>query len=172
MAVRTLRLESDPLLRKISKPVREMTPRINDLIDDMMETMAAEEGVGLAAPQVGVLRRIFITLVEDVVTVFINPEILSEDGRTYEVEGCLSLPGQCGIVRRPETLRIRALDREMKPFEVTLSGFAARVFCHENDHLNGVLYKDRAIIMNDDVYDLTDEGELEHYLEACYEKDL
>lgn len=172
MAIRTLRLEHDPLLRKTSKPVREMSERMQTLIQDMEETLKAQEGVGLAAPQVGVLRRLFLTDYEGVCKVYINPEILEEDGVDYMVEGCLSLPNQVGLVRRPEKIRIRALDRQMQPFETELSGFEARIFCHEFDHLNGVLYKDRAKIMNDEVYEkMEDDADWEAYIASCYQQE-
>lgn len=171
MAIRELRLESDPLLRKVSKPVREMTPRIADLIDDMMDTMYEEDGVGLAAPQVGVLRRIFVTDVAENPTVFINPEIIEKSGVQWGTEGCLSLPGQIGVVRRPQKVKVRALDREMKEFTVELEDLAARAACHELDHLNGILYKDVAYIMNDKVRELMNDDELTEYLEALMEEE-
>ena len=138
----------DPVLRGISRPVEKITPRTIQLLDDMIETMRAADGVGLAAPQVGVLRRIFIVMkgetLEDGVIEFINPEIVSQSGEQYDTEGCLSVPGKWGEVKRPYKVTVKFLDRYGKSYKLTAEGFMARAICHENDHLNGVIYVDKA----------------------------
>ena len=149
MAIRNLRYEGDPILRKISKPVKEITPRILRLLDDMKETLIAAEGAGLAAVQVGVLRRIVLVEHEKAgLLELINPEIIkSSDARQQELEGCLSIPGKWGITDRPESVTIRAMDRNGKYFTMSGDGLSARAFCHELDHLDGILYTDRAVHM-------------------------
>ena len=133
----------DPILRKISRPVEEITPRIITLLDDMRETMRAAEGCGLAAVQVGVLRRIMIIEVEEgKVLEFINPRIISYSGEQKENEGCLSNPGNYGITKRPAVVTVRALDRYGKEFELRGTELLARAICHECDHLDGKLYTD------------------------------
>ena len=141
--------EGDPILRKISKPVKEITPRILRLLDDMKETLIAAEGAGLAAVQVGVLRRIVLVEHEKAgLLELINPEIIkSSDARQQELEGCLSIPGKWGITDRPESVTIRAMDRNGKYFTMSGDGLSARAFCHELDHLDGILYTDRAVHM-------------------------
>lgn len=144
MALRNLRYDGDPILRKISKEVTEMTPRISDLIDDMIETMHEEDGVGLAAPQVGVLKRIFVIDIGDGPIVFINPKIVETSGEQTGGEGCLSLPKKVAEVTRPNFVVCEALDRNMEPFTIEGEELMARAICHENDHLDGILYKDVA----------------------------
>lgn len=151
MGIRTVRkIEEDEILRKIAKPVKDMSARTLVLIDDMLETMYAEAGVGLAAPQVGVLKRIFVVDCEQTEEgpgkplVFINPEILEKSGAVTDQEGCLSVPGRHALVTRPEKVTVRALDRNMMPFTLEAEGLLARCICHENDHLNGILYVDKA----------------------------
>ena len=151
MGIRTVRvMGEDEILRKKAKPLKEMTPRNRILIDDMLETMYAEGGVGLAAPQVGVLKRIFVLDCEQTEEgpgkpmVFINPEILEESGAVTDNEGCLSVPGRHAPVTRPERVKVKALDREMQPFELEAEGLLARCICHEYDHLEGILYVDKA----------------------------
>ena len=144
MGIRIVREFGDDVLRKKSKPVRELTPRLQQLIDDMFETMYDQEGVGLAAPQVGVLRRIVvIDVTGENPLVFVNPEILESDGEQTGAEGCLSLPGKHATVTRPSHVKVRALDRQMQPFELEAEGLLARAVCHEFDHLEGVLYIDK-----------------------------
>ena len=146
MAIRNIRTDGDDILRKVCKPVKEMTPRIRELIDDMFETMYEANGVGLAAPQVGVLKRIVvIDVFDDNPLVLINPEIVESDGEQVGEEGCLSLPGLAGEVARPAHVVCKALDREMKPITVEGTELLARAICHELDHLDGVLYKDLVI---------------------------
>ena len=146
MAIRNIRVDGDDILRKVCKPVKEMTPRIRELIDDMFDTMYDANGVGLAAPQVGVLKRIVvIDVMEGNPLVLINPEIVESDGEQIGEEGCLSLPGLSGEVARPEHVVCKALDRDMKPITVEGTELLARCICHELDHLDGILYKDLAI---------------------------
>ena len=141
MALRTIREAGDKTLEKTSKPVKHITPRIRELVEDMFETMYEAQGVGLAAPQVGILRRIFVIDVDgEHPYVFINPEILETDGEQTGDEGCLSIPGKCGTVTRPMHVRARAYDLNMEPFELEAEELLARAICHENDHLDGILY--------------------------------
>ncbi len=135
--------EDEGLLRKTSRPVTEITPRIHTLLDDMVEAMRKADGCGLAAVQVGVLRRVVVIEVEPgVVHEWINPEIIKKKGRQEDAEGCLSLPGKSGITRRPMTVTVRALNRDGKEVTVTGSGLFARAMCHELDHLDGKLFTD------------------------------
>ena len=141
MAIRKVRVIGDEILGKVCKPVKEMTPRTRELIEDMFETMYEENGVGLAASQVGVLRQIVTIDVEDGNQyVLINPEILEISGEQTGYEGCLSVPGKTGIVTRPDHVRVRALNEEMEPYELVGEGLLARAICHECDHLKGKLY--------------------------------
>jgi len=138
-------------LRAICRPVEKITPRIVQLLDDMTETMREANGCGLAAPQVGILRRICVVeVIPGEVIEMINPEIIARTGEQREPEGCLSLPGRAGTTRRPMTVTVRALDREGKPFTVSGSGLKARAFCHEIDHLDGVLFIDNATDVTSD----------------------
>lgn len=142
MALRKIRIDGDDILRKISKPVEKMTDRINILIDDMLETMHDANGVGLAAPQVGILKRIVVINVGEEDFVLINPVITEADGEQIGDEGCLSIPGMSGTVKRPNHVICKALDRNMEEFELEGEGLLARAICHELDHLDGVLYSD------------------------------
>lgn len=144
MAIRNIRKDGDEVLRKISKPVEKMTPRLEELIDDMIETMKHADGVGLAAPQVGVLRRIIVLDIDEKEYVLINPEIVQEDGQQCGQEGCLSIPGIYMNVTRPNRVEVTALDREMKEITIEGTGLLARALCHEIDHLNGILFRDIA----------------------------
>lgn len=140
--------QGDDVLRKVCRPVIEITPRILTLLDDMKETLHAADGVGLAAPQVGVLRRICLVEVEEgELYEMINPEIIAAEGEQEELEGCLSVPGKWGFTHRPETVTVRATDRHGKEYTVTGSGLKARAFCHEIDHLDGKLFVDNAVKM-------------------------
>ena len=148
MALLNILKQNDPTLRKKSREVTEITPRIITLLDDMIETLHDANGAGLAAPQVGVLRRVCIVETEETGLVeFINPVIVATEGEQEELEGCLSIPGEWGYTRRPEKVTVRALSRDGKEFTVTGEGLAARAFCHEIDHLDGVLYTDKAVHM-------------------------
>ena len=143
MALRTIRLMGDEILTKKCREVKEMTPRIRELIDDMLETMYDAEGVGLAAPQVGVLRRVVVIDIGDGPVVMINPEILETDGEQTGDEGCLSLPGKAGQVTRPEYVKARALNQNMEPYEIEAHELMARAILHECDHLDGHLYTEK-----------------------------
>lgn len=137
--------EGDDVLRKVCRPVTEITPRIITLLDDMKETLHHADGVGLAAPQVGVLRRICIVEVEKgELYEMINPEIIESEGEQEDLEGCLSVPGRWGIVRRPYKVTVKATDRYGKEYTVSGSDLLARAFCHETDHLDGKLFIDNA----------------------------
>ena len=140
MAIRTIRTIGDPVLTKKCKEVKAMTPRLETLIDDMFETMYESGGVGLAAPQVGILKRIVVIDVDDSPVVLINPVITEQSGEQTGPEGCLSVPGKAGDVTRPEKVTVKALDREMKEFELTGEELLARAITHELDHLEGKLY--------------------------------
>lgn len=150
MAKLKIRKAGDEILRKICRPVEEITPRILTLLDDMTETMRAADGCGLAAPQVGVLRRMAVVEVEEGnVIELINPRIIATAGEQQESEGCLSIPGRYGITRRPKHVTVRALNRKGETFEVSGSDLLARALCHEIDHLDGRLFTDVAIRMED-----------------------
>ena len=140
MAIRNLRYEGDPILRKTSKEVKEITPKIVELVDDMLETMYESNGVGLAAPQVGILKRIVVIDVGEGPIVLINPVILETSGEQTGEEGCLSLPGKAGIVTRPNYAKVKALNEDMEEVILEGEGLLARAFCHEIDHLDGKLY--------------------------------
>ena len=141
----------DPMLRKVARPVTEITPRIITLLDDMIDTMRAEGGCGLAAPQVGVLRRIAVIEVEDGnVIELINPKIIAFAGEQIEQEGCLSNPGEYGLTKRPKAVTVRAMNRHGEEFEISGSDLLARAICHECDHLDGKLYIDVQIRPLDD----------------------
>ncbi|WP_124066535.1 peptide deformylase [Clostridium sp. E02] len=141
MAIRKIRTIGDEILTKKCKPVKEMTQRITDLIEDMFETMYQASGVGLAAPQVGILKQIVVIDVEDGNQyVLINPEIIEMKGSQTGPEGCLSVPGKSGTVIRPSYVKVRAYDTQMQLFELEGEDFLARAICHECDHLNGELY--------------------------------
>ncbi len=146
MALRNIRVEDDPILRKKSRPVTEFNDRLFDLLDDMKETMYNSGGVGLAGPQVGVLRRVVVMDVSEDGSGYlelINPEITYEEGTQTGTEGCLSLPGLCGIVTRPMVVKVKAQNREGKWCLYKGEELKARCFCHEIDHLDGILYKDK-----------------------------
>jgi peptide deformylase len=132
-------------LRKISRPVQTITPHILTLLDDMKETLHIEEGSGLAAPQVGVLRRIAVVEYEDQYYEIINPKILKYSGEAIEEEGCLSIIGVRGKVKRPESITVQYLDRNGKRHKEEITGIPARIFCHEIDHLDGILFVDKMI---------------------------
>ena len=144
MAIRNIRIMGDPILEKVCKEVKEVTPRTQELIDERLETMYDANGVGLAAPQVGILKRIVVIDVtgEDPI-VLINPRILETSGEQTGGEGCLSLPGKSGTVTRPNYVKVRAYDRNMKPFEMEGTELLARAFCHEIDHLDGHMYVEK-----------------------------
>ncbi|ENY92451.1 peptide deformylase [Hungatella hathewayi 12489931] len=163
MAIRKIRTIGDDILRKHCKPVKELTPRIQDLIEDMFETMYEACGVGLAAPQVGVLKQIVVIDVEDGNQyVLINPVIIETSGSQTGSEGCLSVPGKSGVVTRPDHVKVKAFDCEMKEFELVGEGLLARAICHECDHLSGDLFVDKVegeLTDVDQEEDETEEGE-------------
>ncbi len=152
MAIRTIRTDEDPILRKKSRAVDQVDDKIRTLVEDMIETMYDADGVGLAAPQIGILKRIFVVDVYDEtgVKVLINPEFIEQEGEQVEVEGCLSLPGKSGIVKRPEHVVIEALNEHGEKVRYEGTDLLARAFCHEFDHLEGVLFTDKVIEYVDD----------------------
>ncbi len=148
MAKLNILKEGDPTLRKVCREVDVITPRILTLLDDMAETMRAANGCGLAAPQIGVLRRVVVIETEESGLIeLINPKIVKKSGKQNEVEGCLSIPGKAGITDRPAKVTVRALDRNGCEIELTGEDLLARAFCHELDHLDGKLFIDNAIEM-------------------------
>ncbi len=163
MAIRTIRTQGDPVLNKQCREVTQMTPRLHQLIEDMYDTMYEANGVGLAAPQVGILKQIVVIDIGDMGEVtdpdgaardgepeeasssygpitLINPVIITQDGEQTGDEGCLSVPGMAGLVTRPDHVIVRALDEEMKEIEIEGTGLLARAICHEVDHLAGIMY--------------------------------
>ncbi len=149
MALLKIVKESDDLefLRRKSAPVKDITPRITGLLDDMIETMRNANGCGLAAVQVGVLRRVVVIETEEGLFELINPVIVKKTGEQEGLEGCLSLPGKWGMTKRPQCVTVRALDREGNEFELTGYDLLAKAICHECDHLDGIIYTDKAIRM-------------------------
>lgn len=144
MAILNILTGKDETLRKKCRPVDKITPRTLTLLDDMNDTMRKANGVGLAAPQVGILRRIVIVDVGEGLLELINPEIIATEGEQTGEEGCLSVPDEVGIVTRPNIVTVKAIDRNGEPFTIRGEGLLARAFCHEIDHLDGVLYIDKA----------------------------
>ena len=160
MALRTIRLMGDQVLQKNCREVKEITPRIQELIDDMLETMYEANGVGLAAPQVGVLKRIVTIDVGEGPIVLINPVITETSGEQTGDEGCLSLPGKAGEVTRPNYVKVRAFDRKMQEIELEGEELLARAFCHEVEHLDGHMYVEKVIgELHDVVYEEDEEEE-------------
>ena len=166
MAIRQLRIEGDPILNKKCREVKEMTPRLQELAQDLIDTMYEENGVGLAAPQVGVLRRIAVIDVGEGPWVFVNPRIIETEGEQVGDEGCLSVPGMAGCVRRPMRVVAEAFDINMEPFTVEGEGLFVRAMCHEFDHLDGHLYTEFVEgELHEAVYAGTDDEEEEYYEE-------
>ena len=164
MALRTIVVQGDECLKKVCHPVTEFNSRLHSLLADMKETLVESGGVGLAAPQVGILRRVVVVMNEDEEIIeLVNPEIIATEGEQTGLEGCLSVPGRYGIVTRPYVVRVRAQDRNGNFFEVEDEDLTARCFCHELDHLDGHLYLERAEKM------LSDE-ELEEYIRQMEEE--
>ena len=146
MALLTIREIGDPILEKRAKEVKEMTPRLKELVKDMLETMYDANGVGLAAPQIGILKRIVVIDVspeQNDPHVFINPVIIEQDGEQDGMEGCLSVPGKIGEVIRPAHVKTKAFDENMQPFEIEGTELFARCMCHEFDHLDGIIFKSK-----------------------------
>lgn len=145
MAIRIIRQDNDPILRKKSKEVEKIDSRIHILLEDMVETMYNAEGVGLAAPQVGVLKRVIVIDVGEGLIKLINPEILEEHGEERDVEGCLSLPDKSGEVIRPSIVKVKGMNIKGEEIILEGTGLLARAFCHEIDHLNGILFTDKIV---------------------------
>ncbi|SEF67956.1 peptide deformylase [Caloramator fervidus] len=143
MAIRKIRTLGDEVLRKISKPVEKIDQRILTLIEDMVDTMYEANGVGLAAPQVGILKRVIVVDIGEGLYKLINPEIIYEEGEQIDEEACLSIPNRSGFVKRPKKIKVKALNEKGKEVIIEAEDFFARALCHEIDHLNGVLYIDR-----------------------------
>lgn len=152
MAIREIRVAGDEILTKQCKTVPKMTLRTQILIGDMLDTMYEKMGVGLAAPQVGILKRIVVIDVGEGPIIMVNPEIIETSGEQTGEEGCLSLPGKCGIVTRPDHVKVRFKNENMEEVEMEGEGLLARAFCHEIDHLNGEMYMDKT---EDGVHDVT-----------------
>lgn len=151
MAKLKIRKLGDEVLSRVCRPVDEITPRILTLLDDMIETMRHADGCGLAAPQVGVLRRIAVVEVnEGEVIELINPEIIAREGEQQETEGCLSIPGRFGVTKRPKRVTVRATNRNGEVYEITGEDLLARALCHEIDHLDGHLFTERTVCMLDE----------------------
>ncbi|CRZ34667.1 peptide deformylase [Herbinix hemicellulosilytica] len=161
MAIRNIRKIGDSVLTKVSKEVKKVDEKLLVLIDDMLETMYDADGVGLAAPQIGVLKRVIVIDVSEERNnpiVLINPEIIESSGCQIGEEGCLSIPGKVGIVERPDYVKVKAYDRYMQEFIIEGTELLARALCHEIDHLNGILYVEKVTGELRDVYkDDTDE---------------
>ena len=159
MALRTIVLEGDSCLTKVCRPVTAFNGRLHQLLDDMAETLADANGAGLAAPQVGILRRVCLVLDEATESYLelINPEIIKTEGKQSGLEGCLSVPGKFAVVERPNIVRVRAQDRDGNWFEAEAQGLTARAFCHEIEHLDGHLFVER-------VDHFLTEDEIEEYL--------
>ncbi|MCI6043210.1 peptide deformylase [bacterium] len=160
MAIRKIRIMGDRILTKKCRPVDEVTPKIKTLIKDMLDTMYDAYGVGLAAPQVGILKRIVVIDVGDRPWVLINPEITETSGSQTGDEGCLSLPGKSGTVTRPNVVTVKAYDENMEPFTLTGEGLLARAICHECEHLDGIMYVEHVEgELHDNQYDEQEEDE-------------
>ena len=145
MALRTIITQGDPVLGKVCRPVEKFDERLHILLDDMKETLEVSNGVGLAAPQVGILRRVVLVMdAEENVIELVNPVIITADGEQTGLEGCLSVPGKYGVVTRPMYVTVRAQDRNGEFFEVSGEELTARCFCHELDHLDGHLFVEHA----------------------------
>ena len=140
MAIRNIVKEGDPILNKVCRPVTKFDRKLGELLDDMAETLAQANGVGLAAPQVGILRRVVIVDTGEEILELVNPELLETDGEQEGAEGCLSVPGKYGLVKRPYYAKVRAQDRDGEWFEAEGEELIARCFCHELDHLDGIVY--------------------------------
>ena len=158
MAIRKIREMGDPILNKTCKEVKEITPRVRELIEDMLDTMYEANGVGLAAPQVGVLKRVVVIDVDgNSPHILINPRLVETSGEQTGSEGCLSIPGKCGIVTRPNYAKVEALDVNMRPITLEGEELLARAICHELEHLEGHLYVEKVIGELQDMVPTTDE---------------
>ena len=175
MAIRNILKESDPFLHKVCRPVEKFDRRLHDLLDDMAETLADANGAGLAAPQVGILRRVCLVLDEEAEEYLelINPEIIAQSGEQTGLEGCLSVPGKWGIVTRPDVVRVRAQDRYGDWFEVEGEGLTARAFCHEIEHLDGHLFVEHTdrLLEGEELQKWLDDHADEYEIEETEEED-
>jgi len=144
MALRNIRTEGDPILRKVCREITEVNDRIKELAEDMLDTMYEANGVGLAGPQVGILKRIAVIDIGEGPVVLINPEIIEQSGSQTGQEGCLSVPGKAGNVTRPNYVKVKALDENMEEVIYEGTELLARAFCHEIDHLHGIVYVSKA----------------------------
>lgn len=183
MALRNITVKGDEILAKKCKPVREITPRIKEACEDMLDTMKEADGVGIAAPQIGIMKRFFIAMphvgsdddeIRDKIYYMINPEITFTEGTQESSEGCLSVPGHMGLVDRPYRIKIKAQDLDGKENEYEFEGFEATVFCHEYDHLDGILYTDiaKALMTVDEYTGRLDELNAAHADDESYEPTL
>ncbi len=159
MALRKIRTDGDPLLRKKSREIKEIDSKILELINDMKDTMNDAGGIGIAAPQVGTLRRVVIVDINEEQFAMINPVIVEKEGSCVDIEGCLSIPNFRASVERPETISVKYLNEDGDEISLDLEGYNARIVCHELDHLDGVLFNDIYI----DEYVLNEDGEYEVY---------
>ena len=165
MAIRTIITEGDPVLAKVCHPVTKFDERLAELLDDMRDTLGVANGVGLAAPQIGILRRVVLVLntETDELLELVNPEIIEYSGEQDGLEGCLSVPGKWGFVLRPDYVKVKAQDRNGNWFEADGTGLTARCFCHELDHLDGHLYSELCdeLLTNEDLDRMYEEEEAE-----------
>ncbi len=168
MALRQIRIYGDSILEKTCRPITVMTPRTKILIHDMLDTMYAANGVGLAAPQVGVLKRVAVVDVGDGPLVMVNPEIVETSGEQTGQEGCLSLPGKAGDVTRPNHVKVKALDENMKEYSVEAEELKARAICHECDHLDGIMYVEK---VEGELYEVTADDDEEDEAEEEAEEE-
>lgn len=168
MALRQIRKLGDPCLQKVCKPVKEVNKRISELIEDMLDTMYDAEGVGLAAPQVGVLKRIAVIdageVYQDEPIILINPEVIETDGEQTDYEGCLSVPGKVGTVTRPYYVKVKSYDTDMDEYTIEGEGLLARALLHEIEHLDGKMYVDKvegALLTNEELAEILKKEEEE-----------
>jgi peptide deformylase len=159
MALREIRLIPDEILKQRAKPINKITPKVHQLLDDMKETLISKDGIGIAAPQVGVLRTIIIVMVEDTYIELINPKIVETRGLVIGMEACLSIPDEVGYVRRPHYVKIEGLDRDGEEVTYEATGLTAVAICHEMDHLIGVLFTDRQVTPTPREQQMLDEAE-------------
>lgn len=160
MGLRKIMTVKEPCLHKVCRPVEKFDGKLHKLLDDMKETLAEANGVGLAAPQVGILRRAVIVDTGEEMLELVNPELLETSGDQVEAEGCLSVPGKYGLVRRPDYAKVRAQDRNGNWFEAEGEGLTARCFCHELDHLDGIVYTEimERYLTEEEMRELSEEG--------------
>ncbi len=160
MGLRKIMTVKEPCLHKVCRPVEKFDGKLHRLLDDMKETLAEANGVGLAAPQVGILRRAVIVDTGEEMLELVNPELLETSGDQVEAEGCLSVPGKYGLVRRPDYAKVRAQDRNGNWFEAEGEGLTARCFCHELDHLDGIVYTEimERYLTEEEMRELSEEG--------------